>query len=196
MCIRDRLSEIDSQLNKTIVENDKRISETGSQIAGASENLKYQTIKAPVTGEIFDLRAYAGYVPPAGQNAPPVLKIVPTENLVAEIFISPKDIGFVRKGMGTDVRISAFNYSDYGDIDGKVKFISASALEPEPPYDFFRYVAKVELDKDHLVINGEKKYIQPGMEVQANVRINEDRTVLQLFTSKYKGGIDKFKEVE
>ncbi len=193
---RKRLSEIDSQLNKSIVENDKQISEIGSQIAGASENLKYQTIKAPVTGDVFDLRAYPGYVPPAGQNAPPVLKIVPTENLVAEIFISPKDIGFVRKGMDTDVRISAFNYSDYGDIDGKIKFISASALEPEPPYDFFRYVAKVDLDQDYLMVNGEKKYIQPGMEVQANVRINENRTVLQLFTSKYKGGLDKFKEVE
>ena len=98
--------------------------------------------------------------------------------------------------MDTDVRISAFNYSDYGDIDGKVKFISASALEPEPPYDFFRYVAKVNLDKNYLLIDGEKQYLQPGMEVQANVRINKDRTVFQLFTSKYKGGLDKFQEVE
>ena len=193
---RKRLSEIDSQLNKTIVENDKQIAEINSQVAGAEENLRYQTIKAPVTGDVFDLRAYPGYVPPSGQNAPPVLKIVPTEDLIAEIFITPQDIGFVQKGMNVDVRISAFNYSDYGDIDGKVKFISASALEPEPPYDFFRYVAKVKLDQDYLDINGEKKYIQPGMEVQANVRINEDRTVMQLFTSKYKSGFDKFKEVE
>ncbi len=193
---RKRISEIDSQLNKTIVENDKRIAEINSQIAGAEENLRYQTITAPVTGDVFDLRAYRGYVPPSGQNAPPVLKIVPTEDLIAEIFITPQDIGFVRKGMNTDVRISAFNYSDYGDIKGKVKFISASALEPEPPFDFFRYVAKVELDQDYLLINGEKQYIQPGMEVQANVRINENRTVMQLFTSKYKSGWDKFKEVE
>ena len=193
---RKRLSEIDSQLNKTIVENDKRVAEINSQVAGAEENLRYQTIKAPVTGDVFDLRAYPGYVPPSGQNAPPVLKIVPTEDLVAEVFISPQDIGFVRKGMNTDVRISAFNYSDYGDIDGKVNFISASALEPEPPYDFFRYVAKVDLDQDYLEINGEKKYLQPGMEVQANIRINENRTVMQLFTSKYKSGLDKFKEVE
>ena len=193
---RKRLSEIDSQLNKTIVENNKRIAEINSQVASAGDDLKYRTIKAPVTGDVFDLRAYAGYVPPAGQNAPPVLKIVPTEDLVAEIFISPKDIGFVKKGMDVDVRVSAFNYSDYGDIDGKVKFISKSALEPEPPYDFFRYVAKVDLDKDYLNIDGEKQYVQPGMEVQANVRINKDRTVFQLFTSKYKGGIDKFKEVE
>ena len=193
---RLRLSEIDTQLNKTIVENDKGIAEINSQVASAQENLRYQTITAPVTGEVFDLRAYPGYVPPAGQNAQPVLKIVPTEDLVAEVFISPQDIGFVKKGMDTDVRISAFNYSDYGDIDGKVKFISSSALEPEPPYDFFRYVAKINLDQDYLEINGEKQYLQPGMEVQANIRINKDRTVWQLFTSKYKSGVDKFQEVE
>lgn len=191
-----RLSEIDSQLNKTIVENDKQIAEINSQISSAEQNLKYQTIVAPVTGDVFDLRAYPGYVPPAGQAANPVLQIVPTEDLVAEIFIEPKDIGFVRKGMTTDVRISAFNYSEYGDIKGKVKFISASALEPEPPYDFFRYVAKVQLAQDYLTIRNEKKYLQPGMDVQANIKINENRTVWNLLTDQFLGGIDNLKKLE
>ena len=193
---RKRLSEIDSQLNKTIVENDKRIAETNSQISSAEQNLKYQTIVAPVTGDVFDLRAYPGYVPPSGQAARPVLQIVPTEDLIAEVFITPQDIGFVEKGMTTDVRVSTFNYSEYGDIKGKVEFISKSALEPEPPYDFFRYVAKVKLDKDFFNIKGKKKFIQPGMEVQANIRINENRTVFNLLSEKFLGGLDKFKELE
>ncbi len=191
-----RLADIDSQLNKTIVENDKQIAEINSQVSSAEQNLKYQTIKAPVTGDVFDLKAYPGYVPPSGQAASPVLQIVPTENLIAEIFITPKDIGFVEKGMSTDVRISAFDYSEYGDIKGKVKFISASALKPEAPYDFFRYVANIELDKDYLKIKGQKKYLQPGMEVQANIRINENRTVWSLMTEQFLGGLDKFKELK
>ena len=191
-----RIAEIESQLNKTIVENDKRIAEINSQISGAEQNLKYKTIVAPVTGDVFDLRAYPGYVPPSGQAARPVLQIVPTEDLIAEVFISPKDIGFVRKGMNVDVRISAFNYSEYGDIKGEVEFISASALEPEPPYDFFRYVAKVDLDRDYLDIRGEQKYLQPGMEVQANIRINENRTVWNLLTDQFFGGLDKLRTLE
>jgi HlyD family secretion protein len=191
-----RLSEIDSQLNKTLVENDKRISEINSQISGAEQNLKYQTIAAPVTGDVFDLRAYPGYVPPAGQAAQPVLRIVPTEDLVAEVFVSPQDIGFVDEGMPVDVRISAFNYSEYGGIDGEVEFISASALEPEPPYDFFRYAVKVDLEQDYMMVRNQKKYLQPGMEVQANVRINENRTVWNLLTDQFLGGIDNFKELE
>ncbi|MBE9043120.1 response regulator [Pleurocapsales cyanobacterium LEGE 10410] len=193
---RKRIAEIESQLNKTIVENDKRIAEINSQISEAEKNLKYKTIIAPVTGDVFDLRAYPGYVPPSGQAARPVLQIVPTEDPIAEVFISPKDIGFVRRGMNVDVRISAFNYSEYGDIKGEVAFISASALEPEPPYDFFRYVAKIDLTQDYLEIRGEKKYLQPGMEVQANIRINENRTVWNLLTDQFFGGLDNLRKLE
>ncbi|MEM8674177.1 MAG: response regulator [Cyanobacteria bacterium P01_G01_bin.67] len=193
---RKRLAEIDSQLNKTIVENAKRIAEINSQISSAEQNLKYQTIVAPVTGDVFDLRAYPGYVPPSGQAARPVLQIVPTEDLIAEVFISPKDIGFVEKGMSVDVRISAFDFGQYGGIDGEVEFISASALEPEPPYDFFRYAVRVDLDQDYLMVKNDKKFIQPGMEVQANVRINENRTVWNLLTDQFLGGIENLKKLE
>ena len=193
---RKRISEIDSQLNKSLVENEKQIAEINSQVAGAEQTLKYQTIVAPVTGDVFDLRAYPGYVPPAGQAAKPVLQIVPTEDLVAEIFVSPQDIGFVDREMPVDVRISAFNYSEYGDIEGKVEFISASALEPEPPYDFFRYAIRVDLAQDYLTIRDQKKYLQPGMEVQANIRIDENRTVWNLLTDQFLGGIDNLKKLE
>ena len=193
---RIRLSEIDSQLNKTIVENDKRTAEINSQVASAKQNLKYQTIKAPVTGEVFDLRAYPGFVPPSGQAARPVLKIVPTEDLIAEVFVTPEDIGFVKKGMPVDVRVSAFDFGQYGGIDGKIKFISSSALAPEPPYDFFRYVVKVELDQNYLMVKGEQEQIQPGMNVQANVRINQNRTVWNLMTDQFLGGMKKLKKLE
>ena len=116
--------------------------------------------------------------------------------MVAEVFVTPKDIGYVEKGMPVDVRISAFDFGEYGGIDGEVEFISASALEPEPPYDFFRYAMRVKLDKDHLMVKNQKKFIQPGMEVQANVRINENRTVWNLLTDQFLGGIDNFKKLE
>lgn len=193
---RKRLAEIDSQLNKTIVENDKRIAEINSQISNAEQTLKYQTIVAPVTGDVFALEAYPGYVPPSGQAARPVLQIVPTEDLIAEVFIAPGDIGFVEKGMSVDVRISAFDFGQYGGIDGEVEFISASALEPEPPFDFFRYAVRVDLEKDHLIVKNDKKFIQPGMEVQANVRINENRTVWNLLTDQFLGGIKNLKKLE
>ena len=193
---RIRLAEIDSQLNKSIVENDKQIAEINSQVTDASTNLKYKTIIAPVTGEVFDLRAYPGYVPPSGQAARPVMKIVPTEDLIAEVFVTPEDIGYVEKGMPVDVRISAFDFGEYGGIDGKIQSISSSSLEPEPPYDFFRYAVKVNLDQNYLMVKGDRKYIKPGMNVQANVRIDENRTVWNLLTDQFLGGIKNLKKLE
>ena len=190
-----RIADVDTQLNRSIVDNDQRVQELNSQISGAEQTLKYQTIPAPVTGLIFDLEAYPGYVPPAGQAAQPVLKIVPEDQLIAEVYIRPEDIGFVRQDMATDVRITAFPFGEFGDVKGKVSFIGKDALEPEPPYDFFRFPAKIALEQQFIEIRGEDKKLQSGMGVQANIRVKENRTVLMLLFDKFFTGLDKFKNV-
>ena len=192
---QQRIADIDTQLNRSIVENSKRIQELNSQISNAEMTLSYQTIAAPVSGLIFDLEAYPGYVPPSGQAAQPVLKIVPEDQLVAEVYIRPEDIGFVRQDMATDVRITAFPFGEFGDVKGKVEFIGKDALEPEPPYDFFRFPAKITLDQQFIEIDGENKQLQSGMGVQANIRVKEDRTVFMLLFDKFFTGFEKFKEV-
>jgi hemolysin D len=192
---KQKIADIDTQLNRSIVENDKRVNEIDSEISTAKQELKYQTIPAPVGGLIFDLEAYAGYVPPAGQAAEPVLKIVPEENLIAEVFIKPEDIGFVYEGMTTDVRITAFPFGEFGDVKGKVLFIGKDALEPDQTYDFPRFPAKVSLDQQFITIRGEDKKLQSGMAVQANIRVKENRTVMMLLFDQFFTGLDKFKNV-
>ncbi len=192
-----RIADIDTQLNRSTVDNDKRIQEINSQISSAEQTLNYQTISAPINGRVFDLRAYPGYVPPAGQNAEPVLKIVPEDTLVAEVFIRPEDIGFVKEDMVTDVRVSAFPFGEFGDVKGKVTYIGSSSLDPEPqpPYNFPRFPAKVELNQQYMEINGENKQLQSGMSVQANIRVRENRTVMSILFDKFFTPLEKFKEV-
>lgn len=192
---QQRIADIDTELNRRIIENDNRVQEINSQISSAEQTLKYQTIPAPVTGLVFDLRAYPGYVPPAGQAAEPILKIVPEDSLVAEVFIRPEDIGFVQEGMETDIRITAFPFGEFGDVKGTVTFIGKDALEPEPPYDFFRYPAKIDLNEQYIDIRGDNKVLQSGMSVQANIRVKEDRTVFRLLFDKFFTGLDEFKKV-
>ena len=195
---QQRIADIDTQLNRSIVENNKRLQENNAQISNHQQNLKYQTIPAPASGVVLDLQAYPGYVPQAGGLRQPVLKIVPDDKLIAEIFIKPEDIGFVKMNMNTDVRISAFPFGEYGDVKGKVTYIGSSSIDPEPqpPFNYVRFPAKVELEQQYLEINGEDKKLQSGMSVQANIRIRENRTVLSLFASKFITGFDKFKETK
>jgi HlyD family secretion protein len=191
-----RIAEIDSQLNKSIVENDKRVAEIDSQISSTEQTLRYQALYAPVSGTVFDLKAFPGYVPPVNQAAEqPILKIVPDDNLIAEVFITTQDIGFVEQGMKTDVRIDTFPFSEFGDVKGEVVSIGSDALEPDPTYDFFRFPAKIKLDQQYINIRGKDIPLQSGMSISVNIKVRQNRTVLSLFTEKFFTGIDNFKQV-
>ncbi|MEM8778579.1 MAG: HlyD family efflux transporter periplasmic adaptor subunit [Cyanobacteria bacterium P01_G01_bin.49] len=191
---QERIAEIDSQLNKVVVENAKRIAEVGSQISRAQVTLKYQEIKAPVSGTIFDLKAGPGYVPPPNQ-AEPLLKIVPADNLVAEVNITNEDIGFVRQGQKADIRIDSFPFSEFGDIKGEVISIGSDALEPDEINRFYRFPAKIQLDQQDLKTSNREIPLQSGMSVSVNIKVRENRTVLSLLTELFTKKVESLKQV-
>ncbi len=190
----ERIADIDSQLNKTIVENNKQIAEISGQISRAKVTLKYQEIKAPVGGTVFDLHAAPGYVPPPNQTEP-LLRIVPDDQLIAEVNITNQDIGFVQVGQRVDVRIDSFPFSEFGDIKGEVLSIGSDALEPDEIYQFYRFPAKVKLDQQYLKTVHREIPLQSGMSVTANIKIREDRTVLSLITELFNKKVDSLKGV-
>ncbi|MFQ4141315.1 HlyD family efflux transporter periplasmic adaptor subunit [Chlorogloeopsis sp. ULAP02] len=187
-----RIAEIDSQLTKAIVENNKRIAEIDSQLSQTRLNLKYQEIVAPVAGTIFELKAHTpGFVVTVSE---PILKVVPTDALIAKVFITNKDIGFVKEGMMVDVRIDSFPKSEFGDIKGKLVWIGSDALPPDQIYPFYRFPAKVQLEQQSLLVNGRKIPLQSGMSIGANIKLRE-RTVMSIFTDMFSSSVESLKTV-
>ena len=124
-----RLAEIDSQLTKIMVENNKRLAEIDAQLSQAQQTLQYQALQSPVNGTVFELKAHTpGFVANSSQ---PILKIVPDDTLVAKVFITNKDIGFVKEGMAADIRIDSFPFSEFGDVKGHLVWIGSDALPPD-----------------------------------------------------------------
>ncbi|MEA5624695.1 HlyD family efflux transporter periplasmic adaptor subunit [Nostoc sp. UHCC 0251] len=190
---KTRIAEIDSQFTKVLLENEQRLADVNSKISQAQLNVKYQELRAPVAGTVFDLQAKnPGFV---ANPTTKLLQIVPNENYIAEVFITNKDIGFVRKGMKVDVRIDSFPYSEFGDIKGEVAGIGSDALPPDQTHQFYRFPAKVSLDKQTLMIRGQNVNLQSGMSISANIKVREERTVLSLFTELFTKQIDTLKEV-
>jgi hemolysin D len=178
-----RIAEIDSQLNKSIVENEKKITEVTNQIAQAQQSLKYQEIRSPVAGEIFEMKAYKeGVVNTSSPEA--LVQIIPSKDVIAKVYITNKDIGFVKKGQVVDVRIDTFNFSEFGDVKGKIDWIGSDALPPDQIYPFARFPAKIKLDKQTLVVKGNASKLKAGMSVKANIKLR-DRTVISLFTEMF-----------
>ncbi len=190
---KKRIAEIDSQFMRIILENEQKLSDINSKISQTQLNVRYQELRAPVGGAIFDLQSKnPGFVANATQK---LLQIVPNENYTAEVFITNKDIGFVRKGMKVDVRIDSFPYSEFGDIKGEVIDVASDALPPDQTHQYYRFPTRVRLYKQSLVIQGKNVSLQSGMSVTANIKIREERTVMSLFTELFTKQVDGLKEV-
>lgn len=187
-----RLAEIDGQFNRNIVENEKKIAEIDSQISQSKLTLDYQELRAPSSGTVFDLKPSApGFVT---NTTEPILKIVPTESLVAKVYLTNKDIGFVKEGMPVDVRIDSFPFSEFGDIKGELVWIGSDALPPEEIRPYYSFPAKVKLDQQYLVVSDRKISLQSGMSISTNIKVR-DRTVLSIFTDLFYKKTDSLKTV-
>jgi HlyD family secretion protein len=185
-----RIADIDSQLTKVIVENNKKIQELNSQISELQLNLKYQELRATNDGIVFDLKPRnPGYVYNSSES---ILKIVPPENLVAQVFITNNDIGFVKSGMPVDVRLDSFPYTEFSDIQGQLIRVGSDVLPPDQTHQYYRFPAEIRLTRQSININGTEVPLQSGMSLSANINIRK-RTVMSIFTDKFLGKIESLK---
>jgi hemolysin D len=177
-----KIAEIDSQLTKALVENQRKVSETKNQISQANQLLKYSDVKAPVGGTIFNLKATApGHVANTSEN---ILTIVPDNSLIAKVMITNRDIGFVRPGMKVDVRIDSFPFSEFGDVKGEIISIGSDALPPTELQPVYTFPAIIKLSRQSLNASGKEIHLQSGMSLNANIRVRE-RTVMSIFTDMF-----------
>jgi len=190
---KKHIADIDSQFMKLILDNEQKLADVNSKISQAQTNFKYQELRAPVGGIIFDMQAKSrGYVANTTQK---LMQIVPQESLTAEVFVTNKDIGFVRKDMKVDVRIDSFPFSEFGDIKGEVFEIGSDALPPDQDHQFYRFPVRVHLDKQTLSVPGKDIPLQSGMSISANIKVREERTVMSLFTELFTKQTESLKEV-
>lgn len=177
-----KVAEIDTQLGRNKIENEKKIAEIDGQLSKANQSLQYQELRSPVDGIVFDLQAKSqGFV---ANSAEPILKIVPNENLVASVYLTNKDIGFVYPGMETDVKIDSFPESEFGSIKGKLVWVGSDALPPTQERPYYAFPAKIQLERQALTVNGKEVQLQSGMGVNSSIKVRK-RTVLSMFMNMF-----------
>lgn len=118
-------------------------------IRGRSDSLSRLTLRSPVRGIVKDIEVntLGGVVQPGGQ----VMKIVPMdERLLIETRIAPRDIAFIHPDQAAKVKISAYDYSVYGGLDGKVVGISPDTLQDEVKPEIYYYRVFIRTEQDSL----------------------------------------------
>ncbi len=146
-------------------------------IRGRSDSLSRLTLRSPVRGIVKDIKVstIGGVVPPNGQ----LMQIVPLdEQLLIETRISPRDIAFIHPEQQAKVKITAYDYSIYGSLDGKVVTISPDTIQDEVKPEIFYYRVFIRTDADVLRNKAGKTFaIVPGMIANVDIRTGE-KTVL------------------
>ena len=146
-------------------------------IRGRSDSLTRLTLRSPVRGIVKDIEVntLGGVVQPGGQ----VMKIVPMdERLLVETRIAPRDIAFIHPDQAAKVKISAYDYSVYGGLEGKVVGISPDTLQDEVKPEIYYYRVFIRTEQDSLQNKAGKHFaIVPGMVATVDIRTGE-KTIL------------------
>lgn len=104
--------------------------------------------------------------------------------LVAEVWISPEDIGHIRIGAAADIRISTFDPARFGTIDGRVRKISASTFQSKEGEPYYKVV--IGLGRDHVGLNGDTHQVLTGMVVNATIITGEKSLTRYLLKPVYR----------
>jgi adhesin transport system membrane fusion protein len=182
-------SQVTNKRNKYFQDAQTELSKAQEDLAGVQQNmvqrksqLELTELRAPVHGVVKNVRitTLGGVIRPGEE----VMQIVPLEDsLIVQAKLSPADIAFVKTGMQARVKIDAYDYTVYGDLAGKLTYISADTLsedlrQGEQPY----YRVQVQtIGRQFSGKPHEQLEIQPGMTATIEIRTGE-RTVLQYLT--------------
>lgn len=169
----DYLVEARQDLSKASAEADS----LAEVVRGRADSLSRLTLRSPVRGIVKDIEVttIGGVIPPNGQ----LMQIVPQdEQLLIETRIAPRDIAFIHPDQQAKVKITAYDYSIFGSMDGKVVTISPDTIQDEAKPEVFYYRVFIRTDSDTLKNKAGKSFaIVPGMVATVDIRTGE-KTVL------------------
>ncbi len=137
-----------------------------SKKSAVADQVKRTLVVSPVKGKIKQIfvNTIGGVVKP-GMN---LIEIVPMEEkLVIEAKIKPSDIAFLYPNQKAVVKFTAYDFSIYGGLDGKVTNISADTIKDEKDNSF--YLVRIETDKNFLGNEKKQLAIIPGMTVSVDI---------------------------
>ena len=106
-----------------------------------------------------------------------ILSIVPQSGLFAEVFVPNKDIGFVKIGQKAKVRVDAFPFTRYGELNGTVTSVAADALSPDETSNIYRFPIKLGLEKSYLLSDNIMIPLKPGMSITTNLKLRDKRVI-------------------
>jgi len=187
--LADVESKITNKRNSYFSEAQAELSKTQEELATVVQTevqrqrkLNMTQLVAPVDGIVKNVRitTEGGVVRPGEE----IMQIVPANDaLIIEAKVSPVDIAFLEIDQPVTVKVDAFDYTIFGDLNGRLIYISADTLIDENSEDkqpYYRVQVKTESNRFKNAL-AKHLDILPGMTSTVEV-ITGSNTVLQYIT--------------
>jgi membrane fusion protein, adhesin transport system len=200
--VENELSQIPLQCFRLLVDHqknslselsriDNELAQIEKQIERYRNSLRHSRISAPVDGIVHNLSIRsAGEVIASGVT---IFEIVPREKeLIAEIQITPKDIGHVALNQPAKLKFATYDVSSYGSLDGTISRISATTFLDAKGQPYYRAVVK--LSRDYMGSNPEQNLIMPGMTLEADIQTGSKTVMQYLLKPVFKSGRQALRE--
>ena len=154
---------------------------------------KKTVLVSPVEGKVFNLISVSeGFAANQGET---LLKIVPSGDTEAKIFLKNSDIGFVKTNMKAKIRVDAYPFTEFGSINGILKSIGDEVIRSNQEAQNSLFPAYVSLEKQYLEKNGEKLFVRSGQSVSVNLVVR-NRRIISLLTDAVDKAIDSLKGIK
>ncbi|MBI9110863.1 HlyD family type I secretion periplasmic adaptor subunit [Maridesulfovibrio ferrireducens] len=167
---RGRVDKFKADLNYEMLQeiNKRRLELTSltETLSTGSDRVTRTDVRSPVKGIIKRIMVNTlGGVIRSGES---IMEVVPLDDtLLVEAEVRPADIAFLHPDQRAMVKITAYDFSIYGGLEGIVERISADTIQNEKGEEF--YLVKVRTKKNAMLYRGEKLPIIPGMTAQVDV---------------------------
>lgn len=146
-----------------LAETQAKINSLGESSVALSDKVKLADVRSPVNGTVKRIlfNTVGGVVQP-GKD---IVEVVPIEEeLLLEARVQPKDIAFLRPGQKANVKLTAYDFTIYGGLEGKLEHIGADSVLDEKGNAF--YVVRVRTNRPNF---GDNLPIIPGMTAQVDI---------------------------
>lgn len=173
--IRQVNSEFTSKARLELNEAETEYSRVGTESSALADQVTRTVIKSPINGIVQKIyvNTVGGVIKP-GDN---LIEIVPTEGgLLVEAKVKPSDIAFLYPGQKAVVKVTAYDFSVYGSMDGVVSTISPDTETDEKENVY--YIIRIQTNKKYLGSKEKPLKIIPGMMVNVDV-VTGKKTVLE-----------------
>ncbi len=178
--IIEKVKTFRSESYKEMQEVDILLNKIESRLVSESDKLEKTTIRSPVNGIIkqININTIGGVV----KSGIDLIEIVPDSDiLLVEAKIDPKDIAFISPAQKAIVKFTAYDFTVYGGLDGKIIEISADSIKDTESKDGKNYYQIiVQTDKSYLERDGEKLPIIPGMVASVDI-VTGKKTIMDFF---------------